>query len=1150
MDAKELFGICERLAAEGPSPLNLRRLQELLSLTAAQGCSRQRGAFGNLFSQIDFLCPRIGINATEKQEIQTARRNCRDRVTADQSQWLYDIRAVTLFISAVFNEDVPGSLRCLLPPTARQREKGLRINKRYVRCIVFQHDENTIWANSEEGEIVIDYGSTEQGRDFSYLRKVLRPGMQLNLLDCNVSTPASQQTPLVVPGIIIVEPDFLIDISSLAACFTSYGHHPLFYTLNRLKPRVNNQAALLGNFAGVALDLIVHSSQSTVHGEGCNGEQPDKDHSTMNAALKRAFREDALRYCACPDFDPVKFRKDAQNQVENIREAVNILQAEAHNHGGFLLEPSFVCEQLGLQGRVDLMTTDMSLLVEQKSGKNMKIEHQSRDSHGMQLEAHYVQLLLYYAMLRYNFQRSDSQVDTRLLYSRYEAARGLLAVNYYRTLLREALKLRNQIVATELLIAREGFGRILPLLNADFIYKDVVRDGFFHQYVQPELLALTSRLSDLTPLERLYLERMMTFVYREEVASRLGTGEQRLHHSSGAASDLWLMPLDEKQDTGNIYTDLTISNTWRTDQDGGYDLITLVHSSQFTVHSSELCAMNCSNFRRGDTVYLYQYDGQPDVRRSILYKGTLNDISDGRITVSLTDGQQNADVFNNNRPWAVEHSSSDANASGCIRGLLQFATADPSRRALLLGQREPQANRSVVMLSQPYNPHYDDILLRIRQACDYFLLVGPPGTGKTSMAMRFIVQEELKGWPKTQPPTPDAPHSHLLLTAYTNRAVDEICAMLDDARLDYLRLGNPASCAPRFKARLIGPVCSDSVEASSKQATLDNMRALIEHTPIIVSTTSMLLARPFIFDIKHFSLAIVDEASQILEPGLVGILASDHIDRFVLIGDHKQLPAVVQQGVQDSAVSEPMLQSIGLADCRQSLFQRLYQWELSQGRMQFIGTLNRQGRMHPEVATFASQKFYGGELLPVPIAHQTATSLGYEAPAEDTLDELLKERRVLFLPVTPLSPPAGQANIDEAHLVADLLRRIYRFYGKDFDADKTVGVIVPYRNQIAAIRTETERLGIDAFNSITIDTVERYQGSQRDVIIYSFTVSYRYQLDFLTASTYDDHGQAIDRKLNVALTRARKQMIMVGNPKVLQANELFRQLIQTYNQEI
>ena len=218
--------------------------------------------------------------------------------------------------------------------------------------------------------------------------------------------------------------------------------------------------------------------------------------------------------------------------------------------------------------------------------------------------------------------------------------------------------------------------------------------------------------------------------------------------------------------------------------------------------------------------------------------------------------------------------------------------------------------------------------------------------------------------------------------------------------------------------------------------------------------------------------------------------------------------------------------------------------------MQFIGTLNRQGRMHPEVATFASQKFYGGELLPVPIAHQTATSLGYEAPAEDTLDELLKERRVLFLPVTPLSPPAGQANIDEAHLVADLLRRIYRFYGKDFDADKTVGVIVPYRNQIAAIRTETERLGIDAFNSITIDTVERYQGSQRDVIIYSFTVSYRYQLDFLTASTYDDHGQAIDRKLNVALTRARKQMIMVGNPKVLQANELFRQLIQTYNQEI
>ena len=237
------------------------------------------------------------------------------------------------------------------------------------------------------------------------------------------------------------------------------------------------------------------------------------------------------------------------------------------------------------------MTTDMSLLVEQKSGKNMKIEYQSHDSHGLQLEAHYVQLLLYYATLRYNFQRGDREVDTRLLYSRYEASRGLLAVNYYRTLLREALKLRNQIVATELLIARDGFSRILPLLNADTIYKDVSRDGYFHRYILPELLSLNSQLLSLNALERLYVERMMTFVYRELVAARLGSSEQRLHHSSGAASDLWLMPLDEKIETGNIFLGLTIGDIKRTDPNGGYDVITLstLCSREFAIPALSSC---------------------------------------------------------------------------------------------------------------------------------------------------------------------------------------------------------------------------------------------------------------------------------------------------------------------------------------------------------------------------------------------------------------------------------------------------------------------------------------------------------------------------------------------------------------------------------
>jgi superfamily I DNA and/or RNA helicase len=138
-------------------------------------------------------------------------------------------------------------------------------------------------------------------------------------------------------------------------------------------------------------------------------------------------------------------------------------------------------------------------------------------------------------------------------------------------------------------------------------------------------------------------------------------------------------------------------------------------------------------------------------------------------------------------------------------------------------------------------------------------------------------------------------------------------------------------------------------------------------------------------------------------------------------------------------------------------------------------------------------------------------------------------------------------NPAEATLVADLLRRIYRQYGERFDATKTVGVIVPYRNQIAMIRREIAKLDIPQLLDISIDTVERYQGSQRDVIIYSFTIRRPYQLDFLTANCFEEDGHVIDRKLNVAMTRARKQLLMVGHTYILRKNAIFSELIHRYS---
>lgn len=136
-------------------------------------------------------------------------------------------------------------------------------------------------------------------------------------------------------------------------------------------------------------------------------------------------------------------------------------------------------------------------------------------------------------------------------------------------------------------------------------------------------------------------------------------------------------------------------------------------------------------------------------------------------------------------------------------------------------------------------------------------------------------------------------------------------------------------------------------------------------------------------------------------------------------------------------------------------------------------------------------------------------------------------------------------NQSEACIVARLADAVYRQYTAlgDFSPQTTLGVITPYRNQIALIRKEIEALGIAELDDILVDTVERFQGSERDVIIYSFCVNRPYQLKFL-ANLTEDNGVLVDRKLNVALTRARKQMFIVGVPELLELNPIYADLLR------
>ena len=1119
--AHELFTrIADILTA--PSEAQARIMHETLVIACYEGLKETKHGFGNLSSQVEALCRLHHIAPKDVVAIHKMRRHSNSAAPILPDDIAYDCRALALFVSAVFQEAIPDTLVGKLPTHGRITENIQITNYRYIRCIVRAWDEQTIQIavinqDSSEELLTVDYMNTAEYVDFSYLRSLLREGMQLNLLDCTVTRKK------VIPRLIVVEPDYLVDISSIANCFESYGHHPLLFTVKRMGERPNNKHIVLGNFAGSALDDIInHPTDYTI-----------KDTFRSN------FREKALDFATCPDFNAVEFKQAAEQQVANIQEIVNEL-FQSFEREKAILEPSFVCERLGLQGRIDLMTTDLKLLVEQKSGKNIFIERQYKNPHGsLHVEKHYVQLLLYYGILQYNFQLNPKDAHIELMYSKYPLPNGLLEVEPLQKLIREAIKFRNQAVATEYWMAENGFHRLLPLLTPQVLNVEKQNDAFYQRYLLPQLTEVLAPLHQLSELERAYFTRMMTFVIKEQLVSKVGAQEG----VGNSNADLWNMPLAEKKDTGNIYTGLTITDKSCSSSFNGYDTITLNVPQQGIDF--------LPNFRRGDMVYLYAYkkNEEPDVRKSILFKGSLQEIHTSSIVVHLNDGQQNPNLIAG-ECFALEHAGSDIGGTSAIRSLYTFITSDVERRQLLLGQRAPRADKSLV-LSRSYHPDYDEIILKAKQAQDYFLLIGPPGTGKTSQALQYLVCEQLAEKPKVPntKPNDQSPmvngQSSILLLAYTNRAVDEICNMLSEHELDYIRIGNEYSCDPKYSDHLLQEVLDENT-------TLNSIKSTLSEAQIIVATTSTMNSRSALFNIKHFDLVIIDEASQILEPNIVGILTARQeegraIDRFILVGDHKQLPAVVQQqGSLEMEGSDKRLDSIHLSSCTNSLFERLILTERAAGRTDFIGTLHKQGRMHPDIADFANRKFYAKEQLEcVPLAHQLETELAYNEESEDALDNALKAHRMIFIPSTPCKQLniSEKVNTDEARIIADLLRRLYRQMDKDFDPQKSVGVIVPYRNQIAMIRKEIERLEIPALEGISIDTVERYQGSQRDVILYSFTIQSRYQLDFLTANTFYEEGQPIDRKLNVAITRARKQLILTGNESTLRQNQLFAELI-------
>lgn len=960
----------------------------------------------------------------------------------------------------------------------------------YLRIHVDHIEGDLLYGHTKSSaEVAVALFSPNEEVDHRYIATLAKQGSQINIVGYTLSEDVYH------PRMIIFEPDYLVDVTAIASCCESYGNTHLTHLINRLRPAPHTEAILLGNFASQLLDEEVHGMHN----------RPYRD------SVMEFFRRNTLSLLAANVSN--SFHDQARNQQSNIHKA--FCNQLTQKRPEAILEPSFISEAYGLQGRMDYLQADHSLLIEQKSGQcGWPQQHPDIP---VEQAKHAMQMALYRAVVEH-LNGDNSSPTTCLLYSKYPQA--LLPLKPSDALLHEAIRIRNHIVHAEYTYALEGYN-ILYTLTADDLNTRATASKLWAYYQRPQIEQVLSSIHTADEMERAYYYRMMQFVSREHLYSKIGNGVMGEH---GFASK-WHDTLEEKIDKGDICHQL--------------HLISPTHGHEGKVEHlvfspDEATDLQATNFRKGDIVVLYPYTEEttPDVRKRIIYRCILSDTDDRILKLTLRAPQSDAHILLRDADslWAIEHDFMEAAHGACYRALHSFLSMPRERKDLLLLRREPRIDDTLTLKGEygEFNP----LVLRSKQARDIFLLVGPPGTGKTSHGLMSILREEQLS----------SPDSATLLLAYTNRAVDEICDKLIEAQLDFIRMGNPNTCPEEYHPYLL-----DTVVATS--TSLTEVHQHIKRSRIVVGTAMTLNAHNELFSLKSFALAIVDEASQILEPYILGILSATHagrqaVERFILIGDHKQLPAVVKQSVKESHVDEPLLHEALLTDCRESLFERMIKRYGSDPRVTYM--LHRQGRMHHDIALFPNTAFYHGMLTEV--TPEQCAPLYNEREVQNNFMTSLFAHRVAFLDIpSPSSTRSDKVNIAEAIAIADMAIATYKQYEQNFDSHRTLGIIVPYRIQIAAIRRAIAKHGIHALNDITIDTVERYQGSQRDVIIYGFTIHHPEQLDFLTEQTLIEEGISIDRKLNVVMTRARQHLFMTGNATLIANNPLFARLVNFIN---
>lgn len=449
-------------------------------------------------------------------------------------------------------------------------------------------------------------------------------------------------------------------------------------------------------------------------------------------------------------------------------------------------------------------------------------------------------------------------------------------------------------------------------------------------------------------------------------------------------------------------------------------------------------------------------------------------------------------------------------------------------RNVLIGNAKP-GFRQLPRVSFPWlNPSQNDAIQHVVEAQEVSIVHGPPGTGKTTTLVEAIIETLQR-------------ETQVLVCAPSNAAVDWISEQLMRRSINVLRIGNPLRISDEMldcsyerryathpdyhelwniRKALSGERKVESGERKHKlqqRATELEIKInadLFEQARVVSCTLIGSAYR--LMERRHFSTLFIDEAAQALEPACWAAILK--ADRVVMSGDHQQLPPTVKSLEATKG---------GLAD---TLMQKVV--ALHPG---CVTLLTVQYRMNEDIMNFPSHWFYHGRLQAAPEASHRQVSpldtpLTWIDTSEETEDVEISEHR---------TKTGSISNADEARLVIHTLRDYIEMISPQKIENERIdfGIITPYRGQARLLRRllKMQHYFRKLKRHITVGTVDGFQGQERDVIVISLVRSNAEgQIGFLRDL----------RRMNVAMTRARMKLIIVGNTETLSRHKFYRALIQ------